>query len=183
MNDQNNIKQTNTTNISCTKVFTQQIFHKGLFENRPRTNSLNDILVPTTQELENYSEPQDKQARDKANWEEVTGKKRLRASPDSNKGPAKQTKLSTYWLSQTQPILTSNSFSQLVDDDTKDPETEPKEKPIKPPPIFVDKVQNIQPLISLLNNHVQNNYELKVLNNEQVKIQPKTPDAYRETEF
>lgn len=58
--------------------------------------------------------------------------------------------------------------------------TEPKEKPIKPPPIFVDKVENIQPLISLLNNYAQNNYELKVLNNEQVKIQPKTPDAYRE---
>lgn len=51
-------------------------------------------------------------------------------------------------------------------------------KHLKPPPIFIDKVSNIQPLIDLLNNHAKNRYEVKVLRNEQVKIQAQTSEAY-----
>lgn len=58
--------------------------------------------------------------------------------------------------------------------------------------IFIDKVSNIQSLIELLNEHTIDNYELKILRNDQVKILSKTSEIYttiikqleiKETEF
>lgn len=74
----------------------------------------------------------------RSNWQ-----KRLRPSPDGSKGPAKQTKLNTYWLSHTPPIPTSNSFARFIDNDTQENNNEQREKTIKSPPIFVDNVENI----------------------------------------
>ena len=49
----------------------------------------------------------------------------------------------------------------------------------KPPPIFVAGVHNIQPLHGLLIEIAADAFELKVLRENQVKIQPKSPDVYR----
>jgi hypothetical protein len=43
----------------------------------------------------------------------------------------------------------------------------------KLPPIFVARVANIIPLMTLLDKIAKNEYDIKVLNNTQVKIQPK----------
>lgn len=52
-------------------------------------------------------------------------------------------------------------------------------KPPKPLPIFfVDRVSNIQSLIVLPNCTIKDDYEIKVLSNEQLKLQPKTLEAY-----
>lgn len=79
-------------------------------------------------------------------------------------------------------MSTSNRFSSLHEKEKQDIISERKERQdpptTKPPPIFVDKVSNIQPLITLLNEHVSENYEIKVLRNEQVKIQSKSSEAY-----
>lgn len=49
----------------------------------------------------------------------------------------------------------------------------------KPPPIYVDRVSNMQPLTRLLDDSVKSEYEIKVLKAEEVKIlQPKTTQAY-----
>jgi hypothetical protein len=53
-----------------------------------------------------------------------------------------------------------------------------KEKVSKTPPIFVQGVKNISPLTDLLNAKAKDNYEIKVLNLDQVKIQPLTSVFY-----
>lgn len=115
------------------------------------------------------------------NWVQVSNNKRQRSSPEPI-APLKQSKLDTYWLSQPSPITTSNSFAVLEDEQPtgqiKNTNITPTVKQNKPPPIFVDKVSNIQPLIELLEEHAHDNYDLKILQNEQVKIQPKTAETY-----
>lgn len=177
------IENSKKNNANATKILSQQIFHKSLFISRPRSNSCSGTMSAS-----NVSATIDLVDSDNApgeTWVEVPGRKRPR-SPDEPSSQ-KQTKLNSYWLSA--PITTSNQFSSLdVSNDT--PET--AQKPIKPPPLFVDKVSNIQPLYNMLNDTVTDQYEIKILRGEQVKIQPKTTEAYtkiykelqkRETEF
>lgn len=54
----------------------------------------------------------------------------------------------------------------------------PNDKPPKPPPIFVDKVSNIQPLLQLLKEIADGNFDIKVLSNDKVRIQPQTAEIY-----
>ncbi|KMQ90007.1 nucleic-acid-binding protein from transposon x-element [Lasius niger] len=109
------------------------------------------------------------------NWTEVK-RKRQRNSPEIMTRNLKQTKLNNYWLNQ--PVSTSNSFASLEDEVQQETNTDLKEKTTKPPPIFIDKVSNMQPLIKLFNYHANGNYEAKVLRNEQVKILLKTFEVY-----
>lgn len=98
-------------------------------------------------------------------------------SPEtSSRHVQKQSKVNTYWLGK--PVPTSNSFFLLDNDEKPDANSEPKDRSKKPAPIFVDGVSNIQPLISLLNEHAKGHYEIKILRNEQVKVQPKSSEAY-----
>lgn len=55
----------------------------------------------------------------------------------------KQTKLN-YWLA-TPALPTSNSFTGLDDIEQEDVSEIQVPKPIRPPPIFIDSVRNIQP--------------------------------------
>lgn len=115
---------------------------------------------------------------EETSWKIVQDKKkRALSSPEtSTKQPTKQTKLDGYWLSN--PVPTANSFSLLSNEDESPTSPTPRDKSSKPPPIFVDGVSNIQPLIALLDEHVNDSYEIKVLRNEQVKIQPISSAAY-----
>jgi hypothetical protein len=47
------------------------------------------------------------------------------------------------------------------------------------PPIYITNVTNISPLIQLLEQLVFQQYEIKALAQNQVKVQPKTSDSYR----
>lgn len=119
-------------------------------------------------------------------WNMVQNKKRGRESPNISPLNLKQTKLDNWLGNPSMP--NHNKYSSLE----VDPPDIPKVIIHKPPPIFVDKVCNIQPLLTLLNENVSENYEIKVLNFDRVKIQPKIPEAYskivklledRKTEF
>lgn len=55
--------------------------------------------------------------------------------------------------------------------------SEQKKEP-KPPPVFVAGVQNINPLTKLLNEIVTDQYLIKALGENQVKIQPKNGESY-----
>lgn len=130
------------------------------------------------------------------NWKQVQHKKRPRNqdSPENKERSTKQTTLSDYWLSK--PIATSNSYSPLTEENeqTQD-QTDDKMKtdPIskndgkstnatlkntKPPPIFIEGVEYVQPLTKALDACAAGNYTLKSLNNQQVKVQPNNPESY-----
>jgi len=110
-----------------------------------------------------------------SNWTEILRKKRSRDSPETSTKISKQSKLSSYWLSA--PIHTSNMFEALDPEEHMNTDP-PVDKLPKPPPIYVDRVDNMQPLTELLNETVKRDFEIKVLRADEVKIQPKSAQAY-----
>lgn len=80
-------------------------------------------------------------------WQIVSTKKRTRESPGNENANQKQHKMSPYWLSKDNS--SSNRFAPLQEVESQNIPN--NERFSNPPPIFVDNVSNIQPLISLLN--------------------------------
>lgn len=113
---------------------------------------------------------QDNSTSENNEWSQTKNAKRLRDSPEKL-NPAKQQKLN-YWLSN------KNRFEALSVDEDEDKDKE--EKVPKPPPIFVDKVENIHPLITMLNKFATGNYEIRVISHNRVKVQPKNPEIFSE---
>ena len=129
-------------------------------------------------------------------WTLMKGlKKRTRTSPTSIKDTKKrQTTIKNYWLNS--PVPVSNTFSVLNSNN----ETESKaEKPTetkhdnspKSPPIYVNSVHNVKPLMEVLAK-IDAKYTLKTISTTEIKIQPSTSDKYlpiveelkkRKTEF
>jgi len=155
---------------------TKQKGYNILTPGRLRSNSISGIIPSRKDGRIDSTKPEaDKIPANGGNWTEVLRKKRTRDSPETSTKTSKQSKLSSYWLSA--PVHTSNMFEAL------DPEehmvTEPPvDKLPKPPPIYVDRVTNMQPLTELLNETVKRDYEIKVLRADEVKIQPKSAQAY-----
>lgn len=114
-------------------------------------------------------------------------KKRGRDSPEKNKSRKKQQKLDAYWLSKPAPCAeSSNRFSILDCDDgngssndSEGTEMHLTQHQPKPPPIYVSKVECIQPLKDLLLDIAPNKYELRILRADEVKIQPFSIDVFR----
>lgn len=101
-------------------------------------------------------------------------KKRPRSSPNAVKPKEKLTKLD--YLLNPQSSTSNNRFHIL-----SNPEETPLDKPNpqpKPPPLFVAGVGDINPLMKILNDNVSNEFYLKVINTDEIKIQPKTIGAY-----
>lgn len=163
------IAQNDSSNAK--KTMSQQIFHRGMFTNRPRSNSFGSNAGSSLISLDTIT-PNNTVVDGNDGWKEVA-RKRQRQSPEKLNKP-KQVKLN-YWLDAN--VSTSNSFSELETEQCKSTEKN-IEREAKPPPIYVDKVNNIQPLTKLLKEIVPNEYELKILREDQVKINPKTSSAY-----
>jgi ABC-type phosphonate transport system ATPase subunit len=85
--------------------------------------------------------------------------------------------LNDYWLNQPPPSNT-NKFAVLMDVGTEEVEIPTQRITPRAPSIFVAGVQNIQQLNELLVTTAGNDFELKVLQGNQVKIQPRSPDKY-----
>lgn len=80
------------------------------------------------------------------------------------------------WL---QDIPLSNTFSSLEEEDVMDTNNETTSRAIKPPPIYID-AQIIDPLIELLNCIAgSENYTLKQIKLDQVKVQTNAPEIFR----
>lgn len=113
-------------------------------------------------------------------WKLVESRKRSRDSPDASSRAFKQTILKDYWLNS--PTTTSNRFEKLndeTDEETQSSQTQnDKQQHNKPPPIFVAGVKYIKPLTDLLQLTAKDHYELKVLGDDQVKIQCDSPENY-----
>lgn len=145
---------------------------------RPRSNSFSETLsqqIPQRNSQPLSVDTSDKSPNKNDGWSEMTGKKRSRDSPNTpDSKHTKQAKLNDYWLNSKIP--TQNRFERLpIESD------EPKvvESEAKPPPIYVDKVSNINPLKDVLNEKVPNKFILKVLSGHQVKIQAADTLSYK----
>ncbi|GBP43995.1 hypothetical protein EVAR_42610_1 [Eumeta japonica] len=113
-----------SNNHNNNTTLTQQIFHRGLFTNRPRSNSYSGPCLPTEAPASNAEiiELDSTEHTDKSEtqgWQEVNGRKRLRNSPETMPRRQKQTKLN-YWLAA--PVPTSNSFAELETTDQPKPQ-------------------------------------------------------------
>ncbi|CAG5014887.1 unnamed protein product [Parnassius apollo] len=123
---------------------TQQLFHKGMFTNRPRSSSFSGATNQGNIEL---ADKTDKESEEQLFTEVYCGK-RQRSSPDAVMRNQKQAKVN-YWLA-TPAVPTSNRFKGLeVIEQADKPEIQTP-KPTRPPPLFIDGVKNIQPLMKLL---------------------------------
>lgn len=149
--------------------------------------SINDIIKPSNNSISNstcqngiiyqQSQPSLTQAQD-PEWQLVDNRKRNRKEISDKPLPqAKQTKITNNWLNPTNRYAPLDSTNADKDDETQN-SASAKVDP-KPPPIFVSGVKIIEPLIKLLESIAKNEYEIKVLHNDEVKIQPKTSDKYR----
>ena len=110
--------------------------------------------------------------------------KRSRDSPGKTKSGSKQPKLQHYWLNKLPE--SANRFSSLDSDNELSNEDQCQEEKVlksqndpKPPPIYVFKVEFIQPLKYLLEKIAADNYELKTLRGNEVKIQAKNVEIFR----
>ena len=113
----------------------------------------------------------------KTTWTNVQYKKRPRDTTGNDKAATKQPKLNNYWLNQP-PLTNENKYAILMEEGSE--ETQSKTQQIAPraPPIYVAGVQNIHPLKELLLKIAGDDFELKVLQGNQVKIQPKPSKKY-----
>jgi hypothetical protein len=119
----------------------------------------------------NYSQPELND-----NWTKVSYK-RGRSTQQGTEREAKHAKQSEHSLKQTS---TSNRYTALLEVESEDQQQKagPENSP-KPSPIYITDVTNISPLIQLLEQIVIQQYEVKALAHNQVKVQPKTSESYR----
>jgi hypothetical protein len=77
------------------------------------------------------------------------------------------------------PTLTSKRYTAFLEEDNNQQQqkVDPANTP-KPPPTYVSGVITISPLIQILEQIVENQNELKALQNNQVKTQPRNSDSY-----
>jgi len=109
-------------------------------------------------------------------WTKVEYKKRPRDTPENHMKTTTQPTLNDYWLNQPPPS-NNNKFTVLMDAGMEE-QTSTQQTTPRAPPIFVAGVQNIQPLKELLVTIAREKFEFKVLQDNQVKIQPKSSDKY-----
>jgi hypothetical protein len=83
----------------------------------------------------------------------------------------KQPTLNDYWLNQPPPS-NNNKFTVLMDAGMEEEQTSTQHTTPRPFPTFVAGVQNIQPLKELLVTIAGEEFEFKVLQDNQVKSNP-----------
>ena len=108
-------------------------------------------------------------------WTVATSSKKRKVTP-----LARARKIDTYekkqWL---QDIKLHNPFSALPEEAATDPTESPTNRIPKSPPIYVN-AKIIDPLIELLNNIAgKDNYIIKQIKIDQVKVQTNTPETFR----
>lgn len=113
------------------------------------------------------------------NWKQVkhTNAQKRHASESENDRNVK----SKLGINPSPIINTKNRFQILSDNNANlsiDSNEETLKTP-KPPPIFIPGIVEVKPLTEALNEIAPNNYFLKTIGNNQIKIQPNSVDDYR----
>jgi hypothetical protein len=109
------------------------------------------------------------------NWTKVSYKP-VRSSHDEIETKTEHSKGSDYILNQPS---TSNFYTAQLDEKREDQQhkTCPVNMP-KPPPMYINGIKNISPLINLLQQIAKQQYEIKALAENQVKVQSKISECY-----
>jgi hypothetical protein len=112
-------------------------------------------------------------------WTKVSHK-RGRSSPDDIEHERKHAKDSQHWL-HPPSTSASNRYSPLAEADRADrpQQTGLNTPPPKSPPIYIQDVITIPPILQLLEQVAPRDYETKALAHNQVKDEPKTSGSYR----
>ena len=127
----------------------------------------------------------DRVATSKTKTLELEPPKNVKTNPTKLKPKSPKTKqptIKTYWLSNptpSQPDINNTNRFQILDNEDLNPtevhnekENTESMKSHKPPPIFVQNVENINILSKALSTLEDNAYQLRVINNTEIKIQP-----------
>lgn len=164
----------NTTSINVNSILIGK-FKKA---QRTRSLSLSDIRKPKGDNSSHLKRIHNTGNHSEDGYKEVRSK-RGRESPTlqkTEKQKHKQQKILN-WLSE--PPKTMNPFDILpLQDGSNESVDNVIPKTPKIPPIFVCGVEQIQPLINMLNEITNKDYTLKNVNRNQVKIQLKTNEHY-----
>ncbi|XP_078049777.1 uncharacterized protein LOC144476554 [Augochlora pura] len=150
------------------------------------------FVINNPNELNQQQRTQDQEKTTTSEWSSTTNNdENVSQTTDNNKNNnwkeviknKKRKLISTTGTDSTQPWLQdiplSNSFSSLAEVFDMDITEENPHRAVKPPPIYVD-AKIIDPLTELLNNVAgANNYNIKQIKLDQVKIQTNTPDNFR----
>ena len=108
-------------------------------------------------------------------WTVATSSKKCKVTPFTS---GRKTKIpeKKQWL---QDIKLSNPFNEMPEKTATDPTESSTTSIAKPPPIYID-AKIIDPLIELLNNIAgKDNYVIKQIIIDQVKVQTNIPDTFR----
>ncbi|KAI4473029.1 hypothetical protein M0804_015513 [Polistes exclamans] len=151
----------------------------NLGRNERRIIKINDRNSRMESEMDTDSE-------DSQNWlpaksTKLQNSRKRKKSEQKNNNNNFTTPLPAKWLHN---IPISNSYD-ILDESTVTQNTTGKaveeKKAVKPPPIYID-AEIIDPLLELLDETIgKNNYVIKQLKDNQVKVQTTTPDTFRKT--
>lgn len=151
-------------NILFKSKASQQTLHEILSLHRQRSSSTSGS--PVQKNMQNTCKTIDNN--------QTNSKKRSYSNPEEI--TRKQPK-SDYWLGQIPSnIQTSNRFESLELD--ADGSETVKKVDRKPPPIYVARVNNINLLTQTLTNIAKDQYTIKTLHDDQIRIQPTSAETY-----
>ena len=109
-------------------------------------------------------------------WTVATSSKKRKVTPLASARKTDTFEKKKKWL---QDIKLHNPFSALAEEAATDPTESPTNSIPKPPPIYID-AKIIDPLIELLNNTAgKDNYVIKQIKIDQVKVQTNRPEIFR----
>lgn len=116
----------------------------------------------------------EEQHRKLPSWQTVPSKKRI-LSPIEKKDQ----RLKSRKTSITDYMVTSNQYKELPIDEENQTENSNTQYVAKPPPIFIPFVSNVNKLTQLIKTSVTD-FTVRIIANNQAKIQPATTEGYRE---
>lgn len=122
---------------------------------------------------------------DKNEWQRVTPKRK--PNEQLNNDRSVKPKLIIVDKNLTNTTLTQNRFQPLANGEKISDSTSSEEnsessasKVPKPPPIFIPDVADVKPLIKMLDGVAKENYFIKTIGNNQIKLQTTETNYYRE---
>ncbi|KAL0840030.1 hypothetical protein ABMA28_015354 [Loxostege sticticalis] len=179
LHDQRNKKAEALQGSSRSKVYTQQVFHKGLFVPRARSSSFHGTTASNEVDS-NLSQSQSATQR-QIECEEVNSQSHnANIQPPSWQRVPSMKKRKIDALSPP-PIVThtSNRFSGLqLDEPTDDSFVPPKMN--KPPPIVLYGIEDVNELTTLIRSVIQpNDFRFKVVNKNLLRVMVNTAENYK----
>lgn len=165
-----------TVNITGKKTYVQQAFHPSFFNTRPRSSSLGS-KSPNIIEDMSLIIGKGPKGQSPKNSNETR-----KAPPDWQRIPtARGAKRKKLTLSPSPDrLLTTNRYSHLPVDENEEQTQNQPPRPVKPPPIILYGIEDINKLTELLGTTVdKSQFFLKIVNKNQLRVNSLDVDVYK----